>query len=163
MGHLLTLFFFSFFFFPLWVQGVTSIRFRLSKQKLNYVGIGHAQNIIMVELFLLCLGQIISCDNLTLGKSYGINYEVHVLHHHLLVFDLKDSTSNFTHIFQLSSCFIISHISKSIAWALGFFKFFLFWSNFLKVFDRLWWVGFCISRWAMFYVCNFVTLFVFIC
>jgi hypothetical protein len=71
-------FFLFFFFFPLGLQGATSIRFRLSKQKLNYVDIQHAQNIIMVELLLLCLGQIISCDNLTLGKAYGINYEVHV-------------------------------------------------------------------------------------
>ncbi len=43
-----------------------------------YVDIGYALNIIVVELLLLCLGQIISCDNLTSGKAYGINYGVHV-------------------------------------------------------------------------------------
>jgi hypothetical protein len=63
------------------VQGATSIRFRLSEKKLCY----HAQNVTMVELLLLCLGPIRSCDNLTLGKAYGINYGVHVIYIYIYI------------------------------------------------------------------------------
>lgn len=161
-------FFLFFFFFPLWVQGATSIHFRLSKQKLCWhwtcpkYNHGRACSIMSrsnKKLWQFNFGQSL-WDKLW-GACY-ITIYIYIYHHHLLVFDLEDSITNFTHLFQVNSHVIISHISKFIAWALCFIKF-LALVKLLKAFDQLQWVRFCISWLIEFYVCNFLTLFMFIC
>jgi hypothetical protein len=126
-------------------------------QNKNYVDIGHAQNIIIVELVLLCLGQIRSCDNLTLGKAYGIIYGVHGTSPYIYIYIYIITTFWFL---MLRTQLAISHTFSK--WApvslqvicqspllelLGLSSFWL-WSNFLKAFDWLQWVRFCISWWA---------------
>jgi hypothetical protein len=146
----------SFFFFPLWVQGATSIRLSEHKilcwhwtcPKYNH---GRASSII--------LGQIRS-------KAYGINYGVHVTYVYIITtfwFLISRTQLAISHTFSNWAPMSLQIISQSPLLELLVLSSFWFWSNILKAFDRLWWVRFCISWLAKFYVCNFVTLFVVIC
>jgi hypothetical protein len=155
------------------VQGATSIDFRLSEQKLcwhwtcpkyNHCRASSIMSRSNKKLWQFNFGQSL-WDNLW-GAWYITIYIYIYIYIYIITtfwFLMSRTQLAISHTFSKWAPVSLQVICQSpLLELLGLSSFWL-WSNFLKAFDWLQWVRFCISWWAEFYVCNFVTLFVFIC